>query len=129
MVARLFVMAVSLWTCKTSCLQGGRLRMGVPMIFVSVALTPGRVLTSPLPTAPAVEQPCAIIPLTEVTPSLRFNRKIYKKIRNPDPTKLKLKSGRKFNDGSPWLEQDEQNFELGARATLNICDVLLRKRA
>ena len=60
---------------------------------------------------------------------LRFSRKIYKKIRNPDPTKLKLNSGEKFNDGSPWLEQDEQNFELGARATLNICDVLLRKRA
>ncbi len=120
MIARLFKMAVSLCTC----LQGGRLRMGVPMMFVCVPLTRGRVLASSLPTAPTVEQPRALIPLTEVTPSLRFSRKIYKKIRNPDPTKLKLKSGKKYT-GVNYLVQDGQ----GARSIGGHIDVLLRKRA
>ena len=121
MIALLFGMAFSLWTC----LQGGRLRMGVPMMFVCVPLTRGRVNGSSLPTATSVEQPRAI-PLTEVTPSLRFSRKIYKKTRNPDPTKLKLKSGKKLCNGLNYLEQDEQ----GARAMWGYgMDVLLRKRA
>ena len=121
MIARLLEMAVSLCTC----LQGGRLRMGVPMMFVCVPLTPGRVLTSSLPTVTSVEQPRAGIPLSEVTPSLRFSRKIYKKIRNPDPTKLKLKSGKKYTGNS--LVQDVQ----GARVRMRYghLDVLLRKRA
>ena len=116
-------MAVSLCTC----LQGGRLRMGVPMMFVCVPLTRGRVNSSSLPTVTTVEQPRAImIPLGEVTPSLRCSRKIYKKIRNPDPTKLKLKSGEKIGGGN-YLVQDGQ----GARATHSCdhMDVLLRKRA
>ena len=121
MIARLLKMAVSLCTC----LQGGRLRMGVPMMFVCVELTRGRVNSSSLPTAPTVEQPRAVVPLEEVTPSLRFSRKIYKKIRNPDPTKLKLKSGKKYSYGGPYLVQDGQ----WARATHAHIDVLLRKRA
>ena len=95
------------------------------MMFVSVPLTRGKVVASSLPTAPTVEQPRT--PLTEVTPSLRFSRKIYKKTRNPDPTKLKLKSGKKISDGRNYLVQDGQ----GARAVQgwNHLDVLLRKRA
>jgi hypothetical protein len=86
-------MAVSLCTC----LQGGRLRMGVPMMLVSVPLTRGRVNISSLPTATAMEQPRAL-PLTEVTPCLRFNRKNYKTIRNPDCTKteIRAKGGRRL---------------------------------
>ena len=122
MIARLLEMAVSLCTC----LQGGRLRMGVPMIFVWVALTRGRVGASSLPTVTPVEQPRALITLPEVTPSLRFSRKIYKKIRNPDPTKLKLKSGRKFSNCNN-LEQDGQGARVGQGCSG--CDVLLRKRA
>ncbi len=116
-------MAVSLCTC----LQGGRLRMGVPMMFVCVPLTRGRVNGSSLPTASPVEQPRTLIPLGEVTPSLRFSRKIYKKIRNPDPTKLKLKSGRKSSGGGPYLEQDGQGAIVMMEGSGG-CDVLLRKR-
>jgi hypothetical protein len=100
--------------------------MGVPMMFVFVALTRGRVLRSSLPTVTSVEQPRTPLPAPEVTPSLRFSRKIYKKIRNPDPTKLKLKSGQKVRNRD-YLVQDGQ----GARAVeeCSSFDVLLRKRA
>ena len=87
MIARLLKMAVSLCTC----LQGGRLRMGAPMMFVCVPLTRGGVISSSLPTESAVEQPRAVLPLTEVTPSLRFSRKNYKKNRNPDSTKTEIR--------------------------------------
>ncbi len=59
MIALMLKMAISLWTC----LQGGRLRMGAPMMFVCVALTRGRVIASSLPTARPVEQPRALLPL------------------------------------------------------------------
>jgi hypothetical protein len=52
------------------------------MMFMCVALTRGRVITSSLPMATPMEQ--RVIPLTEVTPSLRLSRKIYRKNRNPD---------------------------------------------
>jgi hypothetical protein len=73
-----------------ACLKGGRLRMGVPMMFVCVALTRGRVIPSSLPTVTPVVQPRAVIPLTQVTLSLRFSRKIYKKNRNPESIKTEI---------------------------------------
>ncbi len=94
-------------------------------MLVCVALTRGRVIASSLPTVTSITQPCMVL-LSQVTPSLRFSRKIYKKIRNPDPTKLKLKSGGKFSgDGHNFLVQDGQV----ARAARVYHDVLLRKRA
>ncbi len=97
------------------------------MISVCVALTRGRVIASSLLTESSVEQPRSLIPLGEVTPSLRFSRKIYKKIRNPDPTKLKLKSGKKVSNGRNRLVQDGQGARVG-QGCYNM-DVLLRKRA
>jgi hypothetical protein len=122
MIAGLLKMDFSLCTC----LQGGRLRMGVPMMFVCVALTRGRVIGSSLPTVTAVEQPSTPLTLTEVTPSLRFSRNIYKTIRNPDPTKLKLKSGIKVSGGHNYLKQDREG---AIYKGVNNLDVLLRKRA
>ena len=40
-----------------TCLQGGILRMGMTMIFVSVELTRGRVLSSSFLTATSMQQP------------------------------------------------------------------------
>jgi hypothetical protein len=100
--------------------------MGVPMMFVCVALTPGRVVPSYLPTVNAMEQPRAILPLSEVKPSLLFCRKIHKKIENPSiiPNPLKLKLGKKC-DISNWLVNDAKGLSTKGTA----CDVLLRKRA
>ncbi len=95
--------------------------MGVPMMLECVALTRGRVVASSLPTVTAITQPRAVIPLTEVTPSLLFSRKIYKEIEILNPLKLKL--GTKW--GSGCLVQDAE----GVRAKYDACDVLLRKRA
>jgi hypothetical protein len=71
MIALMFKMAMSLWTLGfemaislCTCLQGGRLRMGVPMMLMCVALTRGRVIPSSLPTASPVEQPRAVIYLS-----------------------------------------------------------------
>ncbi len=96
------------------------------MMFVCVALTRGRVIPSSLPTATAMEQPRTLIPLPEVTPSLRFSRKIHKKIEILNP--LKLKSGTLGIQmlGGGHLVQDAQ----GVRKTFDSRDdVLLRKRA
>ncbi len=125
MIARLLEMAVSLSTC----LQGGRLRMGVPMIFACVPLTRGSVIASSLPTVPPLEQPRTLLPLTEVTPSLRFSTKIYKKTRNPDPTKLKLKSGKKVSDRNFLVQDDVYNGQGASVKEYGHNDVLLRKRA
>ncbi len=93
------------------------------MMLVCVALTRGRVIPSSLPTANSVEQPRALIPFAEVTPSLRFSRKKYKKIEILNPLKLKL--GHKWDSGDD-LVQDAQGVKTTSAGG---DDVLLRKRA
>ncbi len=91
-------------------------------MFASVALTRGRVIASSLPTVTTMVQPRTLIPLTEVTPSLLFSRKIFtKKLEILNPLKLKL--GEKYSSGG--LVQEAK----GVRATWSFYDVLLRKRA
>ncbi len=92
------------------------------MMLVCVALTRGRDKASSLPTVPGVEQPRAVIPLKEVTPSLLFSRKFTKQFEILNPLKLKL--GKKGVYGEQ-LVQDTQ----GVRALGSDSDVLLRKRA
>jgi hypothetical protein len=81
MIALGFKMGNSLCTC----LQGGRLRMGVPMMLVCVALTRGRVVSSSWPTVTAMEQPHVILPLQEVTVHLSASVEQMTKI-----TKIRL---------------------------------------
>ena len=82
------------------------------MIFVFVALTRGRVITSSLPTVTPMVQPRALFPIAEVTPSLLFSRKIYKKNRNPESIKTEIRSkmeqrlpctGREGGESVVWL--------------------------
>jgi hypothetical protein len=91
-------------------------------MFVCVALTRGRVITSYLPTATTVEQPRALYTLTEVTPNLLFE------ILNPLKLKLgKKKSGKIYGNGKRHnhLIQEAK----GVRTEYSEWDVLLCKRA
>ncbi len=113
MIARMFQMATSL----RKCLQGGKLRSAMRMIFVCVAHILGRVIGWSLLTATFMELPYAAIPLKEVKTHFYSTGKIEFFSR--------LKIGKKGTGGGGRLIQDAQ----GVRSIHPNIEVLLRRRA
>ncbi len=90
-----------------------------------------------------MEQPRTLITLKEVTPSLRFSRKIYKKFEILNPLKLKLGTQQTYTDlstvsqlGHKWAWMAPKIVDFLVRDAKGLMrtngttfDVLLRKRA